>query len=297
MINNLKKTFKLILVMSFLFSILLVYNNCGRREWAPLSLQSLSSTSSSFASGVANTAPAYCASDLSEVYAITYHPFLTKNCNSCHGDSHGSTNLGISFQAFTSKGETLINYQATHAHGGNNYGAEMQTTINSFYPQWKAATNIYSKCIAGSATSGNSQFKSVATIGKSVSAMNANTYVDLVFDLDTEVANLNNKIPATLRIKVKYLTYNGMTTGFLFKDPSIQLKTTAVGTYQFGDLHFVIENQAQDFVTTYIDTLISVSDTILAPIALGYGSAIAYYTAPSASTKIAIDIRKVSPIK
>ena len=296
MINNFKKILKLIFVMSFLFSILLVYNNCGRREWAPLSLQSVSlSSNSSFSSGVTNTATAYCASDLSEVYSITYHPFLSKNCNSCHGDSHGSTNLGISFQAFMSKGEALINYQATHAHGGNNYGAEMQTAINSFYPQWKAATNIYSKCIAGA--SGNSQFKSVSTIGKSVSAINANTYVDLVFDLDTEVASLNNKIPATLRIKVKYLTYNGMTTGFLFKDPSIQLKNTAVGTYQFGDLHFVIENQAQDFVTTYIDTLISVSDTVLKPIALGYGSAIAYYPSPTASTKIAIEIRKVSPIK
>ncbi len=196
------------------------------------------------------------------------------------------------------KGQSLINYQATHAHGGNSFGPSMQTKIDVFSAQWSAGLNTYNQCLSNSSLQTvNSSFGNFTTIGKTVPTINATNFVDLSFDLDSDILTAGEKYPAILKVKVKYLTYAGINTGFIFKEPSIQLKSTTTESYQIGDIRFIVDSQPQNFVTTYIDTLLTVSGTVVTPIAPGYAAAAAYYVSPGTATKISLDVRKMGLYK
>jgi hypothetical protein len=85
-----------------------------------------------------------CTVALKTIYANTYFPLLSQNCNTCHSANRGSTDINVSFDAFQSYGKTLIDYQATHPHQGN--GIDLTPQIASVQSDWSTGQSAYDSC-------------------------------------------------------------------------------------------------------------------------------------------------------
>lgn len=268
--------------------VMISYNDCSRVGTPTI----LVSDSSGLASYSLSSA---CTVDLmNNTYSRTWHPFLQTWCNSCHANSHGSTDLRISFQAFMSKGQSLITYQATHAHGGNSFSSSMQTYIDAFLPQWNTGLNNQNTCLASTSDedpSNSSQY--FRTSAKSFTGLNTTNYMTMTYDLETDVADPSQKLPILFTIRVKYLTYSNVVNGFLFRDPMIQLKRSGVSPVQMGDIHLYLDDIHQEYVTDYTSTLAVAGSTAQTALALNYGAEPAYYPDIGPSTRVAFEFRKV----
>src|SRR5262245_19359874 len=119
-----------------------MYSNCGRVGEGGLIV------SPSTGIVAQDVDAAQCEAELKDAYGKTYFPFLRNTCNGCHSSAHGSNDVDTSYTSFKQTGQDKINYQATHAHGGNSFGPANQTEINKFAQQWSDAQEAWTACMA-----------------------------------------------------------------------------------------------------------------------------------------------------
>jgi len=273
------------------------FNACGRVGTPGLI------SSDSDIMGLGKTA---CDEDLQLVYTTTYHPFLVQNCNSCHSNSHGSSELTSSFKSFMQKGSTLIDYQSTHSHGGNSLGPQLQSSIDAFKPKWNTAQEAYLSCLSSSAPLGISvglMTKEIIIPGilstlPPTGQTSSNVWVKASWDLSADLAegvssSYLNKFQAILEIESKLMLYSGQVVGYQFRNPKLRLKTNLDTGVEVAGLQIFIDGVLQDQVTTYQDVFAEAKSMTAVPIAEGMGSAIAYYDNMGFNNKISIGITSI----
>jgi hypothetical protein len=173
---------------------ILVLNNCGQ-GFVTENLSSLNNTSSgtdnssSSGSVTFSRAPGQsCEDALLNVYKNTYHPFLVKNCNSCHipGGSGSGTfavpDAATSYPIFNSKGVALINSQSTGPHKPPYTGSHNQSTIAELSAYWDKAKTSYQECVTNSGSTVDAAYLSKTT-PLIVTAGLAETFVAMEWDL------------------------------------------------------------------------------------------------------------------
>jgi len=296
--RNVNRTRYVLISVTGVLALTLCFNNCAPlRSATHLDFQS--DQSSTFSS-----ANAVCDGQLKAAFQRTYHPFLVTNCNACHGQSHGSTDLTISFNAFRKKGEELIDYQATHAHGGNTFGSFMQPKIDVFKPSWGQAMDNYDECLSEVLSGSQGSFvKNLSLSGKSqipnlMNTLNNNNWVPIQWDLETDVASAHRgKFAATLKIEARLNKgSDGALEGLLLRNPVLRLKSGSQNI-QISGLMVILDEKVQVQVTTYSGISKVVGGT--EDVALVAGSGAAYVVAPGVSdaTKIGLQIGEISHTK
>jgi mono/diheme cytochrome c family protein len=240
--------------------------------------------------GALSSLAAACDASLKAAYQRTYYPFLSSTCVACHSGAQGSANVTTSYNAFMERGSSLIDYQATHAHGGNNLNpAVTQPIIDGFKPAWVAAQTQYLQCqVQAGGGAGGTKFitvdKAIPNLMNTVN--NANSWVPVEFDLESEskVAAGNGAFKAIFRIEARVQVVNGQNKGVNFRNPSLRLKTGSQNV-EIKTLSIEIDGNDQNLVTTYADVNTIVNQTTNTPLISNSGAAFAYYPAVTATTK------------
>lgn len=272
---------------ALVLTIVVGYNGCGETGFNSVYMSDLASIS-----GVKSQ----CDAQLMQVYSTTYFPLLSTNCNRCHSDAHGSTDLATSFQAFMQKGQSLIDYQATHPHGDN--GVNLTTQIAAVQAPWAAGQANYATCLASNPDpgGGSGSTSDVRTLDKVIPGIDATltqngTFKTISWDVSTEVFNANQKglLNAVLTLDVRYALQGTVAVGLEFKNPRMHLKA-AGATIEVTGLNLYLDKVLQDRVTIYstIDAMVnSTTDIILAP---GFANSLVYYPQVTANTLVSFDI-------
>lgn len=280
----------------------LLFNNCARLASPDVSggtnLLSLSGSGS-----------AACMEDLKTVYAQTYHPFLKTNCQGCHSNAHGSSDVGVSFNAFINYsatkvgGQSLIDYQATHAHGGNSFGPQMQPQIDAFKPTWNVGMDAYNACLRSGPTPGSGGGGTEASSGRTIelgektvtgieqTRTNATLWRTVSWNtaVETTTADQQNVLKSTFTIEVRYFMNGTNLMGLMFRNPKLRLAAGQDGVRLQG-LALKLDGQNASAFTTY-DTLdIVVSGTTEVSLAPGFGSAVYMQMGTTADSRVAFEI-------
>lgn len=264
--------------------LLFAFNNCGEF----IAEQDLSSSGSY---------QVICEGQLKAAYQRTYHTFLKNNCNACHSAIHGSNDLNISFNAFSARGEELIDYQATHAHGGNNFTSAMQTEIDKFKPSWTNAKNNYDDCLEQGANDDGVTTNSLKTASKIIpniqNTLNNNTWITVEWDLENDVEeNAKGKFKAMLRVEAKLNQVNGFASGLLIRNPKMKLKTGSQNI-SVANMMIYIDGKKQIAVTTYSGVSKIINSEVYTDLVKGSGAAYAIYENLSATTQVGFDFNEV----
>lgn len=273
-------------------TVVVGYNGCGESGFNAVYMTDLSSIS-----GVKSQ----CDAQLMQTYSTTYFPLLSTNCNRCHSDSQGSTDLATSYQTFMQKGATLINYQATHPHSDN--GIDLTTQIAAIQPTWTTANSSYMTCLAstpvdpggsnGSAQSLKLVSKVIPNITNTI-AKNG-TFVSVQWDVSTEdaAASQNGQFNAIFTVDVRYSLQSGVPVGLEFKNPRMHLKATGTAITLDG-LNLYLDGVYQDRVTTWLSLSgVSVGSTTDVSLAPGTANALAYYPQVSAGTMVSFEFENI----
>lgn len=237
-----------------------------------------------------------CDSQLKAAFQRTYHPFLRSNCTACHSTAHGSQNLNVAYEAFMARGESLIDYQSTNAHGGNNFDATNQTRINAFKPSWTQAKNNYLNCLDESATvGGNAGLRTTSkAIPNIMATATNNNWVGIEWDLETEAEGLaNGTYGAILRIEARLNRENGEIAGLFLRNPTLRLKAEGQNILVDG-LMIYVGGVKQTAVTTYTGVSQIVNTTTAVNLAGPSGAAYITYTNFIESTTLGLEITEIS---
>ena len=275
-----------------LSSLLFAFNNCGE-------MNSVSkSGSKSFAS---NSITAICDQQLKAAFQRTYHPFLVANCQGCHSMAHGSSNLDVSYQAFAQRGAPLIEYQATHAHGGNNFTEAKQAEINEFKPEWTSAQADYLECL-NSSVRGEDQVgfaQNLKITGKPfpnlMGTLNNNNWVNAEWDLETSVETMYlGEFKVILRAEARLNRVNGVAAGIFIRNPTMRLKSGS-SNIEVSGLMISIDGVKQTLVTTYsgISKIIATTSNTALVDGVASGSAYLSFAAVSATTNIGFELNEI----
>lgn len=223
-----------------------------------------------------------CENQLISDYAVTYHPLLKTNCNQCHSNAHGSVDARVSYNAFRAKGEQLIDFQATHPHGGNSIN--LTNEIANVQASWKAATDAYSQCLAENPDEQVSTGVPFDVIDKPLTAITS-TFKEYSWDLNLDSKDRAGEVKATFRIEAHLYSYMGNVVGLEFRNPSIQLATgqTAI---TLEAIRFTVNGQLQTTASTYLPVSMVVSGTTKTMLAPGLGTTFIEVAAPSATTTV-----------
>ncbi len=277
--NTKKKSYFVILVLTA--GLLFAFNNCS-----PFEAETGEFSSSS---------QAVCDGQLKAAFQRTYHPFLKTNCNKCHSAAHGSRDLNTSYEAFMIRGETLIDYQSTNPHGGNNFSSAMQSQINVFKPNWTRSQIGYFDCLENAAAAGDSS--NLRTVGKAIPSIiptaDNNNWVGIEWDLETEAEGLaNGKFKAVLKVEVKLNKFNGEISGLFIRNPTVKLKST-VENISISGLMIYLDGVKQTAVTTYsgISKIINVTTPV--NLVDASGAAYAIYKNFAVSTRLGFEIDEI----
>lgn len=238
-----------------------------------------------------------CDVELKSSFQKTYHPFLLNNCAACHSSAHASSNVDLAYRAFMERGTTLIDYQATHAHGGNSLSAtDTQPQIDAFKPQWVQAQNQYLDCLVKN--SGSAVGAKFALAGKPIpnlmNTANNTTWIPVEWDLESQAASpaANGQFKAFFKAEARLQVVSGVPSGIIFRNPSLRLKSGSQNI-EVKALTIMIDGDTQNLVTTYstIAAIVnSTSDTVLVS---NSSSALAYYPGVSATTQVAFIIEHI----
>lgn len=241
------------LFFSFIFLGLLfgLFNNCGKMQ---AKLDGVGKTSLASMS----TSLAICEGQLRAVYQRTYFPFLVSNCNNCHSTAHGSRDLQVSFNSFRARGESVIDYQSTHAHGGNNLTSELQKEIDVFKPSWTQAQTDYLDCMSrsslpptGNADSARNLKLNDKVIPNIMGTLNGNRWASVEWDVEFESGDsYKGYFKTILKVEAKLNQMEGSVSGVLFRNPKMRLKGGSVNIEVSG-LMIHLGGQRQSSVTTY----------------------------------------------
>lgn len=266
------------------------FNNCS---------QSFEVREGAFEAG-SSAYQAVCESQLRTAFQNTYHPFLSKNCNLCHSGAQGSRDVNTAYQAFRARGEELIDYQSTHAHGGNNFNSSMQVEIDKFKPTWTLAQSDFNDCMArgASAAGGSGGASGLLTVPKAIpnierTATN-NSWVTAEWDLEREVDGwAAGRFKATLRAETRLHTVGGEVVGLLIRNPTIQLKSGSSNILVNG-LMIAIDGRKQAAVTTYLSVSKIISGTTQIKLLESSASAYAAYPGFSNSSRLGFEFGELS---
>lgn len=283
----------------FIASLLLVvaFNNCAS-ELEPLGEGSESSSLSA--------SRAICDAQLKAAFQRTYHPFLVQNCNGCHSAAQGSRDLNVSYNAFTQRGAALINFQSTHAHGGNSFDDSMNVKLDVFRPSWESAQVAHLNCVANAGTnkSGgtvsdlllNSKQATPDIAGLMNTLSNQSAWVNIEWDLEQDVNPvLAGRFKALLKVEARLSGTTNNITGISFRNPKLRLKAGAEGNIRIDSLAVVLDDTKQPLVTTFFGlSRIVEPSTADVPLVDQIYTAYANYPAFQASTSIALEIGEIS---
>lgn len=191
-----------------------------------------------------------CEAQLKAAFQRTYHPFLQTNCNACHSTAHGSRDLNVAYQAFMSRGEALIDYQSTHAHGGNSFTSSMQEEIDKFKASWTGAQNNYQECLEQGASNGSVGLKTIDKVMPNIlRTADNNSWSSVEWDLEKELGG-HSQFKAILKVEAKLNKFNGVISGLLIRNPTMRLKDGSPNILVSGMMVY-INGVKQTSVTTY----------------------------------------------
>ncbi len=274
------------LILAIFFG-LLFYQNCGRIGFY---------ADRGSLVGDASFSSEACESFLMSIYSTTFFPLLKTNCNACHSNTHGSTDLQTSFQGFMAKTPATIEYKATHPHSDN--GINLTPEIAGIKSTWDVGFSQYKACDSNvtQGTSGGvkvrTNSKIVANLDETAVPGGQNNWKTVEWDLMDETASGQGRFDASLKIEVRMSLFDGKVVGFDFRNPMMKLNSGSETVYVKGLRIFVNESLLSN-VTTYSNVDIGVSGTNYMALSPGSGIALAYLTSATPTSMIALELQDV----
>ncbi len=280
-----------------LLSILILFTACGRNGFI-----AEKGTAADYASN------GVCESQLKSYFERTYFPLLSTNCNNCHSSSHGSKNLNSSFSSFMSKGESLIEYKATHPHGDN--GVNLTTEIAALKPEWNAGQEEYLVCLASNTGDGSGRLRvdgkavpaiqqtirvdSTTGLVENVTGNNAWKPVEWDIEADVPVAS-RGQFQALLKAEARFAVSSGEVVGFEVRNPTMRLKNASTGNnhIRVDGMNLFLDDQLQFNVTTYTGVSKVVDKTTEVQIAAGSAYAMAWFPEAVSTTSLAFEFSSI----
>lgn len=234
-----------------------------------------------------SSASSVCESQLEIQYAATYFPLLSQNCSLCHAQAQGSQNLSVSFAAFQARGVQLIDYQATHPHGGNN--VNLSESVQEMKPAWNQAVASYEICKLN-----ENKISSMGILMNSIpfsqynrSLADAGYWMNLEWDLNQDLdSRSSQKALALFSIDVRLAVIGQNIVGLEFRNPTLKTSSTS---YHFSGLVLQIDGQDQKAFTIYKN--VSVDMPAHTVINLASQSAYGLIVLDKVSAKTAISFR------
>lgn len=221
-----------------------------------------------------------CDASLMAVYANTWYPVLSTNCNGCHSGAHGSTDMSTSFSAFMTKGSNLITYKGSNPHGGNNVNISGQ--VAGFSGTWAAAQNDYVTCLSSSSSDPGNPAGALVTLNAKIvpqinqTVTNQNQWKTVTWDLETEVpSNFAGQFAAIFTVEARYALYSGAVVGMEFRNPRMRLKTAMTSPIQVNAINIKIDGAMMTDVTTYTAVNALISTTTATDVAPGASASLA----------------------
>lgn len=205
------------------FLLAVGFNNCGDPS-SPKSEVSASSL------------PGTCDEILFDQYKTNVYPFFRQEstCVSCHiegGQGLGvfaSADAQVAFSAFNAAGVSKLSYMATNSqHKPPHTGEQNRAAVDTWSAVWNKNQTDYLDCVSKAQNGGVNE--SIVTAAKPA----PNIYADetasqtltwdlsLAEDLD---ASVTRSIPGKISIDVRVLYQNNKVAGYIFSNPSFQLK-------------------------------------------------------------------------
>ncbi len=258
----------MVLVSAFLP---LLFNACG----GPNGLYALNEVGSF--SSQALLQKRQCETALIADYATTYHPLMKNNCNQCHSNAHGSTDVRLSYNAFQAKGKQLIDFQATNPHGGNNIN--LTNEIAAVQQPWADANAAYSECLAANPDEESDSGLPFNVKEKALAGITSN-FKEFAWDLYVESGDRAGQISATFRIEAKLYNYQGAVVGYEFQNPSLQL-AAGQPMVQLDGIRITVMGQLVDAATTYSNVSAAVNGATKMMLAENLGNAFVYVAGAS----------------
>lgn len=243
------------LMLTFL---ILVSMGCGKvAHVVPVDEQGLGFRSPSAAGTLSE-----CEINQLATYQKTYFNFFQSQCTSCHihSQGHASSDVVTSWSTFKNYGESLINYQATHPHGGNNFGAENEARIAQFSGEWSAAKVEFQKCQQEkSASSGTEISRDLKFVSKTIPDLEATrtngaVWATVTWNLGDELEreNLRKRLSGQLSVEVQYWRNNqGQPIGLAVRNPRLQLSATQDAVFLKG-VRVYLNNSLRESITTFL---------------------------------------------
>jgi len=254
----------------------LLFNACG----GPNGFHGLNEMSSFSSTGLLQKK--VCETELIANYAATYHPLMKNNCNNCHSNAHGSTDVRLSYNAFSSKGQALINYQATNPHGGNSIN--LTNEIAAVQQPWANATAAYTECLVQNPNKEEGTGVAFNVMENDLTGITG-CFKEFAWDLYINSGDRAGQIQARFTIDARLYTYDGSVTGFEFRNPALQLAGSQA-PIQIDGIKFTVMGQLQDSTTTYSRVSETVSGTAKTMLAPGVGNAFVFLPTASASVPV-----------
>ncbi len=223
-VSNKKSTLLLLFVVAG-FLLTLGFNNCT--NFSPSAKQ---------ATTLAATATGTCDEVLFDQYKTSVYPFFRQEstCLSCHvegGQGLGvfaSADAKVAFSAFNAAGVSKLSYMATNPqHKPPHTGEHNRSAVDTWSNTWSKNQTAYLDCVSKAQNGGINESlltaaKSAADIYGSETASQTLTWdLSLAEDLDTSVTR---SIPAKITIDVRVLYQNEKVAGYIFSNPTMQLK-------------------------------------------------------------------------
>jgi len=285
--SNPKRKFAAIL---FAAIAVMVYQNCGRIGF--------NADKGTFAGSVGLASEA-CEAYLKETYQKTYFPLLKTNCNSCHSNAHGSTDLETSFRGFMSKGVSTIDYKAMNPHGDN--GLNLSNEISSLKSNWEVGQSEYMTCLSavdnGDKLGGKLKVlaKPIPDIGLTAVPAQQGAWKTVEWDLESEVLPAQLGLyKAFLKIEARMSLNGDNVIGMDFRNPSLRLKNLEAGkNLQISGLNIYVDKEMLADVTMYSSVSVIVAETGYVNLAPGSGVALAYMPEINPDMPIGLEISNI----
>jgi len=277
-------------ILLFTIISLMVFQNCGRIGF--MADKGTLAGSLGFASET-------CESYLKETYQKTYFPLLKTNCNSCHSNAHGSTDLETSFRGFMSKGVSTIDYKAMNPHGDN--GLNLSDEISSLKSSWDVGQNEYMTCLSavdnGDTLNGKLKViaKPIPDIALTAVPAQQGAWKTIEWDLESEVLPSQLGLyKAFLKIEARMSLNGNNVIGMDFRNPSLRLKNLEAGkNLQISGLNIYVDKEMLADVTMYSSISMIIAETSYVNLAPGSGVALAYMPGINPEMPIGLEISNI----
>lgn len=243
-------------------SLSLLFTNCGRV--GPQGLLASSGLQNDVAEAPEKLG---CEIERKNAYGRTFFQFFRSNCTNCHQhtQSHASQDMNVSFNSFRQTGQEVIDYQATHPHGGNQFGAANREAIDAILPEWNAAQVEYYECMSSNGEEEipviplwrDIKLKNKLIPNIAQTETNQSLWLEVKWNLSTEVepTSEQGKISGEFIVNIRYWMIekdgNYTNAGLSIKNPRIRLNSGQKDIYLDG-LKFFLDGVFKSGATNYL---------------------------------------------